>query len=801
MTPLKDAQINPLKPTPPQTHKSKASIAVVRRPIATNSRIKNNESLRRDMYLAFVNNALQEHAQGKSGPFNELVNQFSLKQSNPESPQTQQPGQIRSWILALSHVVSGLERRHSVLVEAIVNMPWTTLDSATVKSYTVFLEYLSLVLSKTVQGFTHQSGIQALEANIPEGSSKPLTRRLIYDRLHYLLSHILSLIPTLPSTLQPILVRYFPHKRQNEMAQTTYIRNMLRISTYCPALADKILATIIDRAIQIDVEIQVEIEELDDEDTADNDVFEFDPFDVVVGQEGDEFNSGDESEVEDDDEDAGGDDFSDISSDGGELDEERADVPTNVKHVQEMVKKLDAILTLMFEHFNRSLSPSLSSSSSDSRLSSPLLTRLSPALSTTTIPSTPLIETPPQASRSEILHTTFHSLLAIFDRTILNTFKSRYTQFLIFWYTSLDPEFSDIFQGMLVDRALFSASTPGPALNGAGPGSATNGNAPPGHSSTAELTRAAAASYIGSFVSRATFVDRDGTRRVVALLCEYLNAHLEHVDDAIRENGGGSEWLASTTPAQHMVFYAVAQAVFLIFCFRWRDLQDEVEVEHEEDGLGKGVKDKWMSNLRVLKRVVLSVLNPLKICSPGVVAQFAKVAHQTDFMYCYSVLESNKRGSDYINHGTSPTRHRSGSTASAAPTANPAFLRGSLNDELNTFFPFDPYRLPKSNVFIQAVYREWSSVAIDDDEDDSDDEEEEDAEEDSSDDEKEEASGDDSEGSSKTSRFLAIPGSKKQDVDDGGLGESLIAMSISPRMGESVKMGSIPPSSSPFPLS
>jgi RNA polymerase I-specific transcription initiation factor RRN3 len=194
-----------------------------------------------------------------------------------------------------------------------------------------------------------------------------------------------------------------------------------------------------------------------------------------------------------------------------------------------------------------------------------------------------------------------------------------------------------------------------------------------------------------------------------------------------------------------------------------------------------------------------------------VVAQFAKVAHQTDFMYCYSVLESNKRGSDFINHGTSPTRHRSGSTASAATTpaaaaANPAFLRGSLNDELNTFFPFDPYRLPKSNVFIQAVYREWSSVAIgDDDESDSDDDEEgEDAEEEGGDssEEEQEGSGDDSEGSSKTSRFLAIPGAKKQDADDdGGLGESLVAMSISPRLSESVKMGSIPPISSPFSLS
>jgi RNA polymerase I-specific transcription initiation factor RRN3 len=83
----------------------------------------------------------------------------------------------------------------------------------------------------------------------------PVTRRLIYDRLHDLLQHILSLIPTLPSSLQVCLVRHFPHKRRNQVAQTTYIRNLLKVSSYCPELADKILATIVDRAIQIDVSV------------------------------------------------------------------------------------------------------------------------------------------------------------------------------------------------------------------------------------------------------------------------------------------------------------------------------------------------------------------------------------------------------------------------------------------------------------------------------------------------------------------------------------------------------------------
>jgi RNA polymerase I-specific transcription initiation factor RRN3 len=68
-----------------------------------------------------------------------------------------------------------------------------------------------------------------------------------------LLQHLLELIPTLPSVLEPFLVKNFPHKRQVHAAQVAYIRNLLRVSKYCPHLSEKILSLIIERAIQIDV--------------------------------------------------------------------------------------------------------------------------------------------------------------------------------------------------------------------------------------------------------------------------------------------------------------------------------------------------------------------------------------------------------------------------------------------------------------------------------------------------------------------------------------------------------------------
>ena len=593
------------------------------------------------------------------------------------------------------------------------------------------------------------------------------------------------------------------------------------------------------------MEIQIEVEELEqDEDLEDHDLFELDPFDVVIGQEPGSSIDGSDSESDDDNDEGT---FSDLSSEADELDGAHNEVPTNVKHIQEMVKKLDVILLLLFEHFdlmkkaswgapelkntdslNVSLSelpplppleistpglstpltpllgPPYTQSSLDpfNFLSTPSTTTMVSSLSQSTLSSTPLIK-PTNTFDKNALRTQFHALLSIFDRTILRTFKSRYTQFLLFWYTSLDPEFADIFQGMLVDRALMPNSGPVDALpvaNGADPEFSFHlRNA---HTMTPEVTRAAAASYIGSFVSRARFVDKEGARNVVSVLCEYLRAHLDGVDDALRIGGAAGEATAKATigailaSGQHTVFYAVSQALFLIFCFRWRELMvgDEQDEDHGAGGEhterdGPNSKGKWMSELLVLKRAIGSILNPLRVCSMTVVNQFAKVANATDFIYCYAILDAARRADATTKSTGSPPRGGAGTAVeNYSSLNNPTTMLGahvydSNLAELNTFFPFDPYSLPRSSVFIEGVYRKWDDVALplDDGE-----EEEEDGDE-----EQEEDEGADRYG---RAAYLDIPNHRSGDgvdsqKDDGGLGESLGAMSISPaRVSISVSM-------------
>ena len=92
-----------------------------------------------------------------------------------------------------------------------------------------------------------------------------LSRRQLYDRLHSLLQTLLRLIPTLPATLQPLLLQHFPHKRERTMDQVLYIQNLLRMTEYCEALTEPIWSVIIDHTLQIDVAIQVELDELEEQ--------------------------------------------------------------------------------------------------------------------------------------------------------------------------------------------------------------------------------------------------------------------------------------------------------------------------------------------------------------------------------------------------------------------------------------------------------------------------------------------------------------------------------------------------------
>ena len=76
-------------------------------------------------------------------------------------------------------------------------------------------------------------------------------------------------------------------------------------------------------------------------------MFHLDPFDSLIGQEGDEDSDSDSDS--DTEEQA----LSDISSDAGTDIEDKHEEELDTKHVRDMVAKLDSILEVIFKHLDR----------------------------------------------------------------------------------------------------------------------------------------------------------------------------------------------------------------------------------------------------------------------------------------------------------------------------------------------------------------------------------------------------------------------------------------------------------------
>lgn len=259
--------------------------------------------------------------------------------------------------------------------------------------------------------------------------------------------------------------------------------------------------------------------------------------------------------------------------------------------------------------------------------------------------------------------TTFDTLMSHFIGIILPTYKSRHTQFLLFHFAQKSEVFADRFTGTCVQIA-FEAGRP------------------------AILCQASVA-YLASFVARGAHVQRHIVREVFHVLGDNL--------DKIR----GANELACKGPdlSRYGMYYAMIQALLYIFCFRWRDLlESDIDDEDPEALLSQDFE--WAPGIKdTLYRNIHSKLNPLKICSPSIVSEFAKIAQHLRFMYVFSLLEANKviRLSQFA----------SGNGDNALRNAGNG---GEKWHQMESYFPFDPYQLPISKRWVGEDYIEYQNV-------------------------------------------------------------------------------------------
>ncbi|XP_078442326.1 uncharacterized protein LOC144712024 [Wolffia australiana] len=171
----------------------------------------------------------------------------------------------------------------------------------------------------------------------------------------------------------------------------------------------------------------------------------------------------------------------------------------------------------------------------------------------------------------------FGTLLESFRSTVLNAYKSKVAQFVVFYACSLDPEnCGERFAFMLRETFLSRTNPP--------------------------LFRMSSVAYLGSYLSRAKFIGSSLVLEILESLTEWCFDYCQLVDNCMRAE-----------PRVHRVFYAACQAVMYIFCFRMRSLMIDP-----------------MRKSRILNMpfhvVLRHPLSPLKVCLPSIVGEYLRQA-------------------------------------------------------------------------------------------------------------------------------------------------------------------------------
>jgi len=286
-----------------------------------------------------------------------------------------------------------------------------------------------------------------------------------------------------------------------------------------------------------------------------------------------------------------------------------------------------------------------------------------------------------QSSSLEVRHNTIQQLVSQFHNYILPTYGARHPQFLVFHFAQSDEITVDSFVVSCVDILVNKK-----------------------HSS---IIRHAAAAYFAGFVGRGAKVSSTVVHDCVDLLCDQLRLLQKTFEPQclgpdIKKFGD---------------FYAVFQAILYIFCFRWRDIatssseldfyDDIDDQEHEEYQFSELLRES-------LHAAIFSPLNPLRVCTPVIVEQFANLSQALSLFSLFSKIEENKhvrimshwRGMSDLNI-SQPDRDQSW-------IGDDGMLEG--------YFPYDPYHLPISRHWIEDDYVEWKGIPGDEEEEDSEDE-------------------------------------------------------------------------------
>ncbi|CAF3338861.1 unnamed protein product [Rotaria socialis] len=180
--------------------------------------------------------------------------------------------------------------------------------------------------------------------------------------------------------------------------------------------------------------------------------------------------------------------------------------------------------------------------------------------------------------------------------------------------------------------------------------------------------RQSAVCYLCSLIARAKYISTRSVLTITQLMVDWLHSYVSTTETN------------SSNPNRHLPFYAICQAILYIFIYR----------HHEIARLPDGIEtvSQWR-----LSRIIASELNPLKYCLAAITLRFAQLARNYQIVFCYSIIETNNR---YSLPELFATNSYSNDNSAMIPS-----------DILYSYFPFDPYVLKRSSIFIRPIYNDY----------------------------------------------------------------------------------------------
>jgi len=241
------------------------------------------------------------------------------------------------------------------------------------------------------------------------------------------------------------------------------------------------------------------------------------------------------------------------------------------------------------------------------------------------------------------------SLLSVFEGTVLLTHRVRCVQFLWFYLASLRPAWAEAFLSVLLQTAYS-----------------------PAHSLARRLISFA---YLASFVSRGHFLTTKYALRTAQYVSTFAREHLQAAEHHVAKG--------ELAHPQVLLFLSSVQALCYILCFRLASFAAEPDALNSllpQQGADVGPE----AFAPVLESPCLAL---------------TRISHHVAKEFCRSIR---------------PHRPQLAATGRQqllrAPEEEDADEHGYYQGEaagLDAFFPFDPYRLRHSSMYLLGIYQNW----------------------------------------------------------------------------------------------